>query len=127
MNIVAIISVTPLDHDGGMRTGEVHELVDRAAALESCVRDRVSVDVVVDELRRLRAWLDGRDVAAARLVAGVSSFPEKSLADASRTNLRQAEQMLRRADTVDQVREFGVSLDAGRVSGAHVDVLARTL
>ena len=36
-----------------------------------------------------------------------------------------AEQMLRRADTADQVPEFGVSLDAGRVSGAHVDVLAR--
>src|SRR3954471_14393959 len=110
-----------------MRTGEVHELVDRAAALESCVRDRVSVDVVVDELRRLRAWLDGRDVAAARLVAGVSSFPEKSLADASRTNLRHAEQMLRRADTVNQVPDFGVAFDAGRVSGAHVDVLGRTL
>src|SRR3954463_10195001 len=110
-----------------MRTGEVHELVDRAAALESCRRDRVSVETVVDELRRLQDWLDGRQVAAARLVSDVSSFPEKSLADASRTNLRQAEQMLRRADTVDQVREFAMSLDAGRVSGAHVDVLARTL
>src|SRR4051795_907574 len=110
-----------------MRTGEVHELVDRAAALESCRRDRVSVDVVVDELRRLRAWLDGRDVAGGAAGGGVSSFPEKSLADASRTNLRHAEQMLRRADTVDQVPEFGASLNAGRLSGAHVDVLARTL
>ncbi|HZX55414.1 MAG TPA: hypothetical protein VFE86_12080, partial [Ilumatobacteraceae bacterium] len=110
-----------------MRTGEVHELVDRAATLETCPRDRVAVEVVVDELRRLRAWIDGRDVAAARLVAQVSSFPEKSLADASRTNLRQAEQMLRRCETADQVAEFGMSLDAGRVSGAHVDVLARTL
>src|SRR3954466_3986619 len=122
MNIVAIISVTPLDHDGGMRTGEVHELVDRAAALESCVRDRVSVDVVVDELRRLRAWLDGRDVAAARLVSGVSSFPEKSLADASRTNLRDAGRTLTRVETTAQVPEFAESLDAGRVSGGHVDV-----
>src|SRR4051794_17783917 len=119
--------VTPLGHDGGMRTGEVHELVDRAATLETCPRDRVAVEVVVDELRRLRAWIDGRDVAAARLVAQVSSFPEKSLADASRTNLRQAEQMMRRCETADQVPELGVSLDAGRVSGAHVDVLARTL
>src|SRR5437763_14159167 len=111
----------------GMRTGEVHELVDRAAALESCRRDRVSVEVVVDELRRLRAWIDGRDVAAARLMAEVSSFPEKSLADAARTGLRQAEQMMRRCETADQVPGFGMSLDAGRVSGAHVDVLARTL
>src|SRR4051794_24625794 len=63
-----------LGHDGGMRTEEVCELVGRAARLESCRRDRVSVDVVVDELRRLRAWLDGRQVAAARLLAEVSSF-----------------------------------------------------
>ncbi|HEY4607643.1 MAG TPA: hypothetical protein VIH06_00510, partial [Ilumatobacteraceae bacterium] len=98
-----------------MRTEEVCELVGRAARLESCPRDRVSVEVVVDELRRLRAWMDGRDVAAARLMAEVSSFPEKSLADAARTGLRQAEQMLRRSETADQVAEFGVSLDAGRV------------
>src|SRR3954447_4817873 len=110
-----------------MRTEEVCELVGRAARLESCRRDRVSVDVVVDELRRLQDWFDGRQVAAARLVAEVSSFREKSLADASRTNLRHGEQMLRRAETADQVPEFGMSLDAGRVSGAHVDVLARTL
>src|SRR5881628_3022124 len=106
-----------------MRTGEVHELVDRAAALESCERDRVSAEVVVAELARLRGWLDGREVAAARLMAEVSSFPEKSLADASRTGLRQAEQMLQRCTTADQVPQFAASLDAGRVSGAHVDVL----
>src|SRR3954451_18964954 len=110
-----------------MRTEEVCELVGRAATLETCPRDRVSVELVVDELRRLRAWIDGREVAAARLMAEVSSFPEKSLADASRTGLRQAEQMMRRCETADQVAEFGMSLDAGRVSGAHVDVLARTL
>src|SRR4051794_1026107 len=110
-----------------MRTGEVHKLVDRAAALETCPRDRVAVEVVVDELRRLQSWLDGRQVAAARLMTEVSSFPEKSLADAARTGLRQAEQTMRRCETADQVAEFGMSLDAGRVSGAHVDVLARTL
>src|SRR4029079_10895833 len=49
------------------------------------------------------------------------------LADASRTTLRHGEQMLRRAETADQVPEFRVSLNAGRLSGGHVDVLARTL
>ena len=97
-----------------MRTEEVHQLVDRAAALESSARDRVSVEMVVGELARLRAWVDSRDVAAARLVAEVSSFPEKSLADAGRTGLREAAQTMRRAETVDQVPEFGASLDAGR-------------
>jgi hypothetical protein len=57
----------------------------------------------------------------------VSAFPEKSLAEASRVGMRQAEQMLRRAETADAVPEFGASLDAGRVTGGHVDVLGRTL
>jgi len=110
-----------------MRTGEVHELVDRAAALESCRRDRVSVETAVAELARLRAWLDSRDVAAAKLVAEVSAFPEKSLADAGRTGLRDATRLLERAGTTDIVPQIGASLDAGRVSGAHVDVLTRAL
>src|ERR1044071_7881035 len=100
-----------------MRTGEVHELVDRAAALENCRRDRVWVETVIGELGRLRAWLDSRDVAAARLAAEVSSFPEKSLADAGRTGLRDATRLLERATTTDVVPELGASLDAGRVSG----------
>jgi len=81
----------------------------------------------VSELARLRAWVDSRDVAAAKLVSEMSSFPEKSLADAGRTGLREAGQTIRRAETVDQVPEFGKALDAGRLSGAHVDVLTRAL
>jgi len=67
-----------------MTNDEVHVLVDRAAVLESCERDGVAVDAVVDELRRLRVWLDGRQVLAARLMAEVSSFPEsESINDGS--------------------------------------------
>src|SRR4051812_49644337 len=103
-----------------MRTGEVHELVDRAAALESCPRDRVAVEVAVDELRRLQSWLDGRQVAAARLMAEVSSFPEKSLADAGRTGLRQAEQMLRRGGAGGSGGEVRVVVGGGRGWGGPV-------
>jgi RPA family protein len=105
-----------------MRTGEVHELVDRAATLESCSRDRVAVEAEVAVLGRLRAWLDSRDVAAARLMAEVSSFPEKSLADASRTGMKTAEQMLRRAATVDLVPEFGSSLHASTTNASITTV-----
>ncbi|MEP7202984.1 MAG: hypothetical protein ABI894_10260, partial [Ilumatobacteraceae bacterium] len=107
-----------------MKVCEVHELVDRADALDVSCADLPSAG---DELRRLRSWLDGRDVAYARIVAGVSSFPEKSLAEAGRTSLRHGEQVLKRAGTVETVPEFGASLDAGRVSGEHVDAMTRTL
>jgi hypothetical protein len=42
-------------------------------------------------------------------------------------SLRHGEDLLHRAETTDAVPSFGVSLDAGRVSAEHVDVLTRTL
>ncbi|MEP7203225.1 MAG: DUF222 domain-containing protein [Ilumatobacteraceae bacterium] len=110
-----------------MKTAEAHELVERLAAVDAGCADWASLRVAVDDVRRLRSWVDGREVAVARAVAGVSSFPEKSLAEAGRTSLRHGEQVLKRADTVETVPEFGASLDAGRVSGEHVDVMGRAL
>ncbi len=110
-----------------MELAEVHELVGRVAAVDAGCADRVVLEAAVGVLRRLKSWLDGREVVLARSLAVVSSFPEKSLADASRSSLRQAEQIIHRAETAEQAPEFGTSLDAGRVSGAHVDVLGRAL
>ncbi len=110
-----------------MDLAEVHELIGRVAAVDAGCADRVVLETAAGELRRLRSWVDGREVAIARSLAVVSSFPEKSLADAGRSSLRQAEQVIHRAETTEQAPEFGVSLEAGRVSGAHVDVLAWAL
>jgi hypothetical protein len=110
-----------------MMLAEVHELVGRVAAVDAGCADWAVLQAAVGELRRLKSWVEGREVALARLVAEVSSFPEKSLAEAGRISLRHGEQLLHRAETAEQVPSFGASLDAGRVSGEHVDVLARTL
>ncbi|MEY2581338.1 MAG: hypothetical protein QOE09_1187, partial [Ilumatobacteraceae bacterium] len=105
----------------------MHELLERVASVDAGCADWAVLQGVIGELRRLRSWLDAREVVLAGLIAGVSSFPEKSLAEAGRTSLREGEQILHRAETVEQVPELGVSLEAGRVSGAHVDVLGRAL
>ena len=75
----------------------------------------------------LKSWVESREVAVARQLADVSSFPEKALADAGRSSIRHAEQILHRAETAEQNPSFGVSLNAGRVTGEHVDVLTRVL
>jgi hypothetical protein len=85
------------------------------------------VKAALGDLRRLQSWIEGRQVVFAKLIGGLSSFPEKSLAEAAHTSLRRGEDLVRRAETVEQVPALGVSLDAGRVSGEHVDVLTRTL
>ena len=110
-----------------MKVSEVQELVGRVAAVDADCSDWAVLHAAFGDVRRLKSWVEGREVFLAGLVAKVSSFPEKSLAEAGRTSLRDGEQILHRAETVELVPELGVSLEAGRVSGAHVDVLTRAL
>jgi hypothetical protein len=110
-----------------MKLVEVQSLVGRVAAVDVQCAQWDVLAAAVGDLRKLKSWVEGREVAFARATARVSSFPEKSLAEAGRTSLRGGELLLRRAATADQVPSLGTSLDAGRVSGEHVDVLARTL
>lgn len=110
-----------------MKLVDVQSLVGRVAAIDADCAEWGVLQTAVGDLRRLKSWVEGREVAFARSIAKVSSYPEKSLAEAGCTTLRQAEQVLHRADTAYAVPEFGTSLDAGRVSGEHVDVLTRTL
>ena len=110
-----------------MKVSEVHELVGRVAAVDAGCADWAVLRAAVGELRRLKSWVDGREVMLAGLIAGVSSFPEKSLADAGWTSLRDGERLLHRAETAEQIPALASALDAGRVSGAHVDVLTRAL
>ena len=105
----------------------VQSLVGRVAAVSSDCVDSGVLRAGVEDLRRLKSWVEGREVAFAQLMAKVSSFPEKSLAEAGRTSLRNGERLLGRAETAQTVPAFGESLDAGRVSGEHVDVLTRVL
>ena len=110
-----------------MELADVQCLVGRVAAVDSSCADVGVVRAAVGDLRRLKSWIEGRELACARLIAGLSSFPEKSLAEAARTSLRGGEDLLRRAATIEQIPAIGTSLDAGRVAGEHVDVLTRTL
>jgi hypothetical protein len=76
---------------------------------------------------RLRAWLDGRDVALAGWLAEVAPFPEKALADAGRTSHRRAGRALARHKTAQAVPALGAALADGEVSGGHMDVVGRAL
>ena len=110
-----------------MRTADVQSLVGRVAAVDVDCTDSVVLKAGISDLRRLKSWVEGREVVFARALAKVSSFPEKSLAEAANTSVRHGGQLLQRAETVAAVPAFGVSLGEGRVSGEHVDVLTRML
>ena len=110
-----------------MELAEVHELVIAIAGVDAACRDRSVLVAAVAASARLRAWLDGRDVALAAQMEQVASYPEKALADASRTSLRDAERTVRRAHTVQSLPPLGEALAVGAVAGAHVDIAARAL
>ena len=84
-----------------MKVCEVQELVGRVGSVDADCADWVVVQGVVGELARLKSWVEGREVFVAGLVAKVSSFPEKSLAEAGRTSLRDGERVIKRAETIE--------------------------
>ena len=59
------------------------ELVERVCAVGDDCADRVVLQQMIADLRRLSSWCQAGEVRAARLLAAVSSFPEKDLADAA--------------------------------------------
>ncbi len=87
----------------------MQSLVGRVAAVDADCTDSAVVRAAIGELRRLRSWVDGREVTLARLLAGLSSFPEKSLSEAGRTSLRNGERLLGRAETATTVPALGES------------------
>jgi hypothetical protein len=52
-----------------MKVGEVQELVGRVASVDAGCADRGVLQAAVGEVRRLRSWLDGREVVLAGLIA----------------------------------------------------------
>ena len=102
-------------------------LVEVVGGVDPGCRDRAMLTGAVGALARLRAWLDGREVELAALLAQVASFPEQAIADAARSSLRDAGRVLERAQTTATVVELGEALAAGSVSGGHVDVVGRVL
>ena len=89
-----------------MDLDDVLGLVRRVAELPAD-SDRSSLLVAVGELRRLRSWVEGQEVRLASLVADVSSFPEKAIADAGGGSVRDASQVLARVSMVGLLPELG--------------------
>jgi hypothetical protein len=110
-----------------MELGEVHELVEAVAGVDPACRDRAVLASAAASSARLRAWLDGRDVALATQMEQVSSYPEKALADAARTTLRDAERTVARVRTTQVLPQIGEALATGALSGVHVDIAGQAL
>ena len=61
-----------------MDTAVVRNMVERLGALDAAGADRTTLQDAATCVARIRAWLDGREVAIAAQMAGVSSFPRRT-------------------------------------------------
>ena len=109
-----------------MDLAEVCDLVRAVARLDDG-SDRAEVTAGFAKLTRLRAWCDSREVKAGRLLARECAYPEKVMADAARTSLRDARRVINRATTIDEVPSFDEAMAAGQVGAAHLDVVGAAL
>ncbi len=91
-----------------MKLAEVQSLVGRVAAVDADCTDCSLLKAGVADLRRLKSWIEGREVALVQALAKVSSFPEKSLAEAANTSVHHGGQLLKRAETAQAIPAIGV-------------------
>lgn len=107
-----------------MDVAQASGLLQRVAAVrEGASRDELAA--AVGHLRLVRSWVEAEEVRLAAQVVAVSSFPEKTLADAGRGSLRDAGAVLARVSMLRLVPSLAAALAAGRITGEHVDALAR--
>jgi hypothetical protein len=91
--------------------------------------DEVQLAAACRTARRVRAWLDAFDAAAARRseqlkATGHGRGAETMLTRNGRVTARQARQTIRRAEALGAAPALAAALEAGALSAGHVDAFA---
>ncbi len=109
-----------------MQIGAVVERVRQITTVRAdATADRSAIEAALRASSQLRSWLASSDaVLAARLAAQVS-FPEKTIADCTRSTLTDGATTKERSDTLSAVPSFADALDDAAITAAHVDALTR--
>jgi len=109
-----------------MQIDAVVERVQRISAVRrDSVADRVTIESALRASSELKAWLAAGDAELAGRLAAQVSFPEKAIADCTRSSLNDATKAKERSDTLDKVPGFAGALDAADVTPAHIDAITK--
>jgi hypothetical protein len=108
---------------------ELVGLIERATRVHTTRHDPASTPAdarcALVALTELEAWLESSKARLATMVAAGSSFPEKAIADDTRSTLGAAANTLERAATLDAAPTLAGMLDEAAITAAHVDVVTR--
>ena len=81
----------------------------------------------LDDVRRVRARLDGVEAEIARRLKTSSPTPERDIATSAQRSNRHGSKVLARTATLADTPSLGQALEAGSLSGDHVDVFTKVL
>ena len=87
----------------------------------------VQLRSVLDDIRRVRARLDGVEAEIARRLKATSSTPERDIASSAQRSNRHGAKVLARAAALADTPSLSEALETGELSGDHVDVFTKVL
>ena len=110
-----------------MEIAGVIERVERIAEVRAdpaAARTAISSGLVA--IRQAQAWLDAQHAGLVAQLRAVDSFPEKTVADTSKSSLGQAAKTTERSATLDATPTLAEALEDGTITAGHVDAVTRT-
>ncbi|MEP2370864.1 DUF222 domain-containing protein [Ilumatobacter sp.] len=86
---------------------------------------RTEVSRALVSVRQMRAWIDAQEARLITRLSAFDSFPEATIAEASRSNLGHAAKATERAATLGATPSLSQALEAGAITAGHVDAVTR--
>ena len=107
---------------------DVSSVVERVREVSSVSGDapaarRSAIEAAITASAEIKSWLAAAGARLASALAEQVSFPEKAIADCTRSSLNEASKAKERADTLGKVPGFADALDAAQLTPAHVDAI----
>jgi hypothetical protein len=82
-----------------------------------------AIESALRAMSAVRAWLAAGEADLTARLASQVSFPEKAIADCTRSSLNEAAKATERSDTLGKVPGFADALNAAVVTSGHVDAI----
>lgn len=109
-----------------MEIGGVVERVREISAIRADTAvDPSAIEAALRASSQIRSWLASSDAVLAARLSSQVSFPEKTIADCTRSSLNEGAKAKERSDTLGAVPSFADALDDAAITAAHVDALTR--
>ena len=101
------------------------ELARRVASVDRHALDRAGLRAYLADVKQVRSWIEAAEAEAIVLMRATESYVEQAVSEAEGVSFHKADKLVQRAELLAELPVFAEALAAGRITGAHVDVLVR--